>query len=60
MHRNSRKKRTVRRAMTLVEILMALAIVTIVVVALVPQIRAIRMSWASARENAELAQNCQV
>ncbi|UCC22191.1 MAG: prepilin-type N-terminal cleavage/methylation domain-containing protein [Planctomycetota bacterium] len=47
-------------AMTLVEVLVAMAIVVIVFAAVLPQIRAIRNSWASKRENVELIQNGRV
>lgn len=45
------------RAMTLVEILVALAIIVVVLAVVVPQIRSIQNSWASKRANAEVIQN---
>jgi len=49
-----------RCAMTLVEILVAMAILVIVMAAIVPQIRAIRGSWDSKKENVEAIQNGRV
>jgi len=48
------------RAMTLVEILVAMAIIVIVMAAIVPQIRAIRSSWDSKAKNVEAIQNGRV
>jgi len=45
------------RAMTLIEILVAMAVIVIVFVAVVPQLRSIQNSWASKRENSEIIQN---
>ena len=42
------------RAMSFIEVIVTMAIVVIVVTAIMPQLRAIRNSWASARESAEL------
>lgn len=46
--------------MTLVEMLVAMAILVVVFAAVMPQIRAIRNSWASKRENVEVIQNGRV
>ncbi len=54
------KKGRLFKAMTLVEILVAMAIMVIVFAAVVPQIRAIRSSWDSKRQNVEVIQNGRV
>jgi len=46
--------------MTLVEMLIAMALLLIVFAAIVPQIRAIQNSWASKRQNVEVIQNGRV
>ena len=46
--------------MTLVEVLVAMAIMVVVLAAVVPQIRAIQNSWASKRDNTEVIQNSRV
>jgi type II secretory pathway pseudopilin PulG len=46
--------------MTLVEMLVAMALLLIVFAAIVPQIRAIQNSWASKRQNVEVIQNGRV
>jgi len=45
--------------MTLIEIIMSMAIVVIIFAAVMPQIRAIRIGWATARERSELVENGQ-
>jgi type II secretory pathway pseudopilin PulG len=47
-------------AMTLVEVLVAMALLLVVFAAVVPQIRAIQNSWASKRQNVEVIQNGRV
>ncbi len=55
------KSRNTRRfGMTLVEILVAMAILVIVFAAVVPQIRAIQNSWGSKRKTVEAIQNGRV
>jgi type II secretory pathway pseudopilin PulG len=49
-----------RLGMTLIETLVALAILLLVMAAIVPQIRAIQNSWGSKRENTEVIQNSRV
>lgn len=46
--------------MTLVEMLVAMALLLVVFAAIVPQIRAIQNSWASKRQNVEVIQNGRV
>ncbi|MHC4158768.1 MAG: PilW family protein [Planctomycetota bacterium] len=58
VYRGSRGR--LRFAMTLVEILVAMAILVIVMAAIVPQIRAIRGSWDSKAKNVEAIQNGRV
>jgi len=56
-----RKKISAQRCgMTLVEILVAMAIIVIVFAAIVPQIRAIQNSWGSKRKTVEAIQNGRV
>jgi len=57
---SSHKCRRFLTGMTLVEILVAMAIIVIVMAAIVPQLRAIRSSWDSKRENVEVIQNGRV
>jgi len=46
--------------MTLVEVLMAMVVIVIIFAVIVPQLRAIRNSWDSKRENVEVIQNGRV
>jgi len=54
------RNKTLPRAMTLVEIVLALSILVVVFVAIVPQIRCVQTSWASKRANADVIQNGRV
>ncbi len=55
-----RTKKTRLSGMTLVEILVAMAIIVIVFAAIMPQIRAIQNSWGSKRKTVEAIQNGRV
>ena len=55
-----RRKNNPQCAMTLVEMLVAMAIMVIVMAAVVPQIRSIRSSWDSKAKNVEAIQNGRV
>ncbi len=59
MYTSLRINRTLSRAMSLVEVLMAMVIMAIVFVVVIPQIRAIRAGWPIERDNAELLENGQ-
>ena len=54
-----RKNKILSRAMSFTEVIVAMAILVVVFAAIIPQLRAIRNSWASARESAELVQTGQ-
>jgi type II secretory pathway pseudopilin PulG len=56
MQKASQRTKTLSWAFTLIEVIVAMAIMVIVFAAIIPQLRAIRNSWASAREGSELVQ----
>ena len=53
------RTRKLSRAVTLIEVIVAMAIVVVIITAIIPQLRAIRNSWASARDSSELIQTGQ-
>ena len=59
-HSNSSDVRRPASGMTLVEMILAMAILAVVFAAVVPQIRAIQNSWGSRREMVEAIQNGRV
>ncbi len=58
--RNRIREVPLSKGMTIVEMVMAMAIMTIVFAALLPQFRAIQNSWGSKADNAETLQNSRV
>jgi len=59
MQKASQKNKALSKAMSFVEVIVSMAIVIVVFAAVIPQLRAIRNSWAVARETAELVQTGQ-
>lgn len=55
--RNQIQKRRLKKATTLMELLIALAVIVVILSVVAPQIKAIRNSWASKIANSELIQN---
>lgn len=56
----SKNKNRLRCAMTLTEMIIAMAIIVVIFTALAPQIRSIQNSWSSKRGNAETIQTARV